>query len=86
MCCRCFDLYVCLCTRHVPSAYGSQKRSRSPGISAVDGCRPPQGFWELNLGPLEEQLVPLTTELYSSPYQHELFKIQCTHRKVPSVF
>jgi hypothetical protein len=28
----------------------------------MDGCEPPGGFWDLNSGPLEEQLVLLTTE------------------------
>ena len=28
----------------------------------TDGCEPPCGCWELNLGPLEEQSVLLTTE------------------------
>jgi hypothetical protein len=33
------------------------------GIGAItDGCEPPYGCWELNSGPLEEQLVLLTTE------------------------
>jgi hypothetical protein len=33
----------------------------------TDGWEPPYGFWELNSGPLEEQLMLLTTEL---PFQH----------------
>jgi hypothetical protein len=36
-----------------------QKRASDP---ITDGCEPPGGFWELNSGPLEEQLVLLTTE------------------------
>jgi hypothetical protein len=28
----------------------------------MDGCEPPCGCWDLNSGPLEEQLVHLTTE------------------------
>ena len=28
----------------------------------TDGCEPPCGCWELNVGPLEEQPVLLTTE------------------------
>ena len=28
----------------------------------TDGCEPPCGWWELNLGPVEEQSVLLTTE------------------------
>ena len=28
----------------------------------IDGCEPPCACWELNVGPLEEQLVLLTVE------------------------
>ena len=34
----------------------------SPGTGVIDGCEPLCGFWELNPDPLQEQLVPLTTE------------------------
>jgi hypothetical protein len=30
--------------------------------SGTEDCEPPCGFWELNLGPLKEQQVPLTAE------------------------
>jgi hypothetical protein len=33
----------------------------------TDGCKPPCGCWELDLGPLEEQPVLLTAEHLSSP-------------------
>ena len=33
----------------------------------TDGCEPPCGCWELNLGPLEEQTVLLTTESSLQP-------------------
>ena len=36
-----------------------QKRASDP---TTDGCEPPCGCWELNLGPLEEQSVLLTAE------------------------
>jgi hypothetical protein len=36
-----------------------QKRASDP---ITDGCEPPCGCWELNSGPLEEQLVLLITE------------------------
>ena len=36
-----------------------QKRSAD---LITDGCEPPCGCWELNLGPLEEQSVLLTSE------------------------
>ena len=34
----------------------------SPGTGVTDSCELPYGDWELTLGPLEKQLVPLTTE------------------------
>ena len=36
-----------------------QKKASDP---ITDGCEPACGCWELNLGPLEEQLVLLTTD------------------------
>jgi hypothetical protein len=36
-----------------------QKKASDP---TTDGCEPPCGCWKLNSGPLEEQLVLLTTE------------------------
>ena len=41
---------------HTPAC---QKRA---SVNITDGCEPPYGCWELNLGPLEEQPVLLTTE------------------------
>lgn len=41
-----------------------QKRASDPSI---DGCEPLCGCWELNWGPLEEQIVLLTTELPLQP-------------------
>jgi hypothetical protein len=43
-----------------------QKKAPDP---ITDGCEPPCGCWELNLGPLEEQSVLLTAE---SSIQHLL--------------
>ena len=40
----------------------SEERARFPGIKVKDGCELPCGNWELDLDPLEEQLVLLTTE------------------------
>ena len=31
----------------------------SPGTGATDGCELPRGCWELNTGPLQEQLSTL---------------------------
>ena len=35
---------------------------RGNRLPITDGCEPPCGFWKLNSGPLEEQLVLLTAE------------------------
>jgi hypothetical protein len=34
----------------------------------MDGCEPPCGCWDLNLGPSEEQSVLLTTEPSLQPF------------------
>ena len=36
----------------------------------MDGCEPSCGCWELNSGPLEEQMVLLTTEPLLKPLTH----------------
>jgi hypothetical protein len=51
-----------------------QKRASDP---ITDGCEPPCGCWELNLGPLEEVLVLLTTEPSLQPLNVCLL-ITCT--------
>ena len=33
----------------------------------TDGCEPPCGYWELNSGPQEEELVLLTAETTLQP-------------------
>jgi hypothetical protein len=35
----------------------------------TDGCEPPCGCWDLNLGPLEEQSVLLPAEPSRQPYK-----------------
>ena len=45
------------------------------GTDLTDGCEPPCGCWDLNSGPLEEQLVLLTTEPSLQP-QPVSFKSQ----------
>lgn len=37
------------------------------GVALTDSCESPCGCWESNLGPLEEQSVPLAAELAVSP-------------------
>ena len=56
-----FCLYVCLCTTCMSEAKEASKFIRSLGTRITDGCELPYGCWELNLGPLEEQPVLLTT-------------------------
>jgi hypothetical protein len=48
----------------------TQKRASDP---ITNGCEPPCGCWELNSGPLEEQLVLLTTEPCLQPRSFFLF-------------
>jgi hypothetical protein len=55
-------LHGCLCSTCVPGVHGGQKRDIQPGTGVTDGCELPHKFWDLNPGPLEEQLVLLTTE------------------------
>ncbi|KAL6074745.1 hypothetical protein STEG23_019051, partial [Scotinomys teguina] len=41
-----------------PFVCGTQKKPLDPlELELIDGCEPPCGFWELNLGPPQEQLV-----------------------------
>jgi hypothetical protein len=55
-------------TMFVPGAWGGPEEGiRSPEIGIADGCEQPQGCWELNLGPLEEQPVSLTAEQSLQP-------------------
>jgi hypothetical protein len=63
---------VYLCTTCVPGAYRDQKRASDPLELVTCGYELPCGWWELNLGPLEEQSVLLTTE--QSPWPVSDFK------------
>ena len=53
-----FYLHVCLC-----------KGVQSPGTGATESYELPCGCWDLNLSPLEEQLVLLTAEPSLQPPQ-----------------
>lgn len=54
-------LILCLCITCVPSAGSVQKREwRSSRPRVTEGCESLYEFWELNLSPLEDQLVLLT--------------------------
>lgn len=39
----------------------------SPATGVTDGCEPPYGSWESNLGPQQEQQMLLTPSCLSSP-------------------
>jgi hypothetical protein len=65
--CECFAcMYVC---KHVESHVIQGKGIGSSGTGVTDGCEPPCGSWELNLGALEERHVLLSTEPLSSIMQ-----------------
>lgn len=55
------SMYVCrLC---MPSAHRGQKKvSHSSGTGATEGYEPPYGYWEWNLGSLEDQSMLLTVK------------------------
>ena len=51
-------LIVCVRTVHMPSVDGYQKRTLdSLEMELIDGCGPSSGYWKLNLGFLQEQLI-----------------------------
>jgi hypothetical protein len=54
------DLFILMCVGILPACLC--KGSRSSGTGVTDCCELPCGCWELNLDPLEEQPLPLTTE------------------------
>lgn len=58
-----FCLQSYLCTTCMPDAL---RRGRLLGTRVTNGCELPPWRWELNLGPLEEQLVLLTSGPLSS--------------------
>lgn len=46
---------------YMVGAHRDQKRGiKFPGIEVTDGSESPYGFWDFNLGPLEEQPGLLT--------------------------
>ena len=64
-----FCLHICLCLTRPEEGIKSIFNCR--GIVATDGCELPCGCWQLDLGPLQEQPVLLTTE--SSLQPHSLY-------------
>lgn len=62
-------LSACMCTCHVYAVLMEPEGgigSLGPGITS--GCELTHGSWELNLSPLQEHHVLLTTELSVSPF------------------
>lgn len=64
-------MYICphvsMCTVRVPGALRPEEGIRSPAPGVTSDCELPSGGWELNLCPLEEEAVFLTTELSLEP-------------------
>lgn len=52
---------------HAWCPWGSEGGIRAPGTGVTDGCEPPRGCWELDLGWLGEQQMLLTTESSLQP-------------------
>lgn len=48
----------------------ARKGHHSPGTGVKEGCKPPCGYWELNLCTLKEQPVVLTTKPLLDPSLH----------------
>jgi hypothetical protein len=65
-------LRVCFC--FLETGFLSVTSPGYPGL-VTDGCEPPCGCWDLNLGPLEEQLVLLTAEPSLKP--HFMTNLNC---------
>jgi len=76
------NLFIYLFTYYVYSVLLTympthQKAAPDP---ITDGCEPPCGCWELNLGPLEEQSVLLTAEPSLQPLG---FHFNVTQSRIP---
>ena len=56
----CYYLFIVIYTSTLQLSSDTHQKSALDPIT--DGCEPPCSCWELNSGPLEEQLVLLTTE------------------------
>jgi hypothetical protein len=52
-------IYLFYLYEYILAVFRHQRRASDP---ITDGCEPPCGCWDLNSGPLEEQLVLLTAE------------------------
>ena len=63
-------MYVCMYV-HCSCLQTLQKRESD---LVIDGCEPPHGCWDLNLGPSEEQSVILTAEPSLQPAKAALIR------------
>jgi hypothetical protein len=61
------DLFIYYIQVHCSCLQTLQKRASD---FVTDGCEPPCGCWDLNLGPSEEQSALLTTEPSRQPSLH----------------
>jgi hypothetical protein len=69
------NIYLFIICKHTVAVFRHSRRGHQ--IVVMDGCEPPCGCWDLNLGPLEEQSVLLTTE----PSHQPRFNPQSYHSK-----
>ena len=58
-------------------------QKRAPDL-ITDGCEPPCGCWELNSGPLEEQVMLLTTEPTADDKGRKMSGLTSAHRSQKS--
>lgn len=63
LCIWIFCLHVCLITKCVQCQKRPEEDIVSPPTKVADGCEPPFGCWELNMGLLKEQPVFLIISL-----------------------
>jgi hypothetical protein len=72
-------LPVCMRAYHTCAQYLCRLKEgiRSPGTGITGCCKPSCGCWELNPGPLEEQLTLLTAKAIT-PAPSDMFRVlQC---------
>lgn len=51
-----------MCTTYVLGAMETRRKGQSPSTGGTDSCELSYRYWELDLGPLQEQPAPLTVE------------------------
>lgn len=68
--------FACLYKRMIPGAQGSQKRAADPWTEMIRREQP-CGCWEMNPGPLQEQVLLTLTHL-SSPLLKKHNEVGCS--------